>query len=294
VSRRTTWWCLVALVVVALLGVGAGALTAGPADADARVRAVASTLRCPSCAGEDVADSAAPVAASMRTVIAEQLEAGRTAPQIRAWFADAYGDDVLLDPPRRGSGWAFWLVPVGVLALAGVLALRRVGRGWVLTVLGAAAVAAVLTTVLVPRLPAGTLAPGGPAAAGPDTAGVLAAAVAAEPGRAELRAALAQLLDQQGRHDEAAAEYDALVRLRPLDADARYRSGFAHARAGDVDEAAAALEAAVELDPEHASALLLLGTLVAQSDPDRSAELLARHDAVEPTAAPGSAPGAAP
>ncbi|MFC8923070.1 cytochrome c-type biogenesis protein CcmH [Cellulosimicrobium sp. NPDC057127] len=293
-TRRATWWCLAALVVVALLGVGAGALTAGPAGADAQVRAVASTLRCPSCAGEDVADSAAPVAASMRTVIAEQLDEGRTPPEIRAWFADAYGDDVLLDPPRRGAGWAFWLVPVAVLGVAGVLVLRRARRRWVVAALAAAGVAAVLAPVLPTVLPdgpsdRGTADDPAPAAAGPDTAGVLAGAVAAEPGRAELRAALARRLAEQGRHDEAAAEYDALVRLRPLDADARYRGGFAHARAGDVEQAVASLEAAVELDPEHASALLLLGTLVAETDPDRSAELLARHDALEP-AAPEATP----
>ena len=115
--RRLLWGA--ALAVTAVFAV-AGLVTAATPRAEVslaeQTRAVAQTLRCPTCLGEDVADSAAPLAESMRLVVAEQLAAGASPAQVRAWFAQRYGDEVLLDPPARGHGWLLWLVPLALLA----------------------------------------------------------------------------------------------------------------------------------------------------------------------------------
>jgi cytochrome c-type biogenesis protein CcmH len=76
-----------------------------------------------------VADSPAELAVQMRALIRKKLEAGESEQQIIASFVEAYGDSVLLQPPRRGLGWLFWLAPVAVL-LAGSLALTVLLRGW--------------------------------------------------------------------------------------------------------------------------------------------------------------------
>ena len=53
--------------------------------------------------------------------IRRKLEAGETDQQILDYFVAAYGDSVLLEPPRRGLGWAVWLGPLLALAAGGVI-----------------------------------------------------------------------------------------------------------------------------------------------------------------------------
>jgi cytochrome c-type biogenesis protein CcmH len=112
----------VALAVVAVRG------SAPPANLQARVRSVASTLRCPVCQNLSVADSPSRLATQMRATIGQELQAGRTAAQIREEFVSAYGEWILLAPPKHGIDVAVWLAPLfllmGGLAIA-LVAVRR-------------------------------------------------------------------------------------------------------------------------------------------------------------------------
>jgi cytochrome c-type biogenesis protein CcmH len=115
------------LAAAALLVVG----LRGPAPARTptdRVHSIAAGLRCPVCRDLSVADSPAPLAQQMRATIARDLAAGKTPAQIRAEFVAAYGESVLLAPPRRGLGLVAWVMPVLLLAgglLAALVAVRR-------------------------------------------------------------------------------------------------------------------------------------------------------------------------
>jgi cytochrome c-type biogenesis protein CcmH len=118
-------WQVLRGLLICLLVV-AGLLTDDPwvaADQlDDDVRAIAKQLRCPICESVSVADSPAELAVQMRGVIRRKLEAGESERQILDYFVAAYGDSVLLEPPRRGLGWAVWLGPLIVLAAgAGIL-----------------------------------------------------------------------------------------------------------------------------------------------------------------------------
>jgi cytochrome c-type biogenesis protein CcmH len=121
---------LAVLLLMALGGLAAvaargSAPTATPAD---RVHAIASGLRCPTCRDLSVADSPAPLARQMRNQIAEGLLAGKSPETIRREFVTAYGESVLLLPPRRGVGLVAWVAPALLLAgglLAAVLAVWR-------------------------------------------------------------------------------------------------------------------------------------------------------------------------
>ena len=124
---------VLSLVAVALLGLAAAGLmqAATPQAAlpqDAQVRSVGATLRCPTCQGLSVADSPSKVAQSMRDIIGEQLAAGRSPEEVRAWFVDRYGAWILLSPPSAGLGRVVWLAPVALVAVgagAAVVVIRR-------------------------------------------------------------------------------------------------------------------------------------------------------------------------
>jgi cytochrome c-type biogenesis protein CcmH/NrfF len=121
---------LAVLLLVALGGLAAvAARGSAPAATHAdRVHAIASGLRCPTCRDLSVADSPAPLARQMRDQIADGLLAGKRPETIRREFVAAYGESVLLVPPRRGVGLVAWVAPALLLAgglLAAVLAVRR-------------------------------------------------------------------------------------------------------------------------------------------------------------------------
>lgn len=111
---------------------------------------------------------------------------------------------------------------------------------------------------------------------------VLRAGVAELPGSAPLRATLAARLEESGAYGEAAREYAALVRLRPLDPDVRYRQAFALVRGGDTDTARGVLRDALELHEDQPEVLLLLGTLEQSEDPDEGSRLFRRFLEVAP------------
>jgi cytochrome c-type biogenesis protein CcmH len=132
-SGRKLPWSASALAGVLLVAAGALAVVAlrGPSTPRTmtdRVRAVASSLRCPVCQNLSVADSPSRLAQQMRATIAQELGAGRTAQQIRSEFSASYGEWILLAPPKRGISLIAWLAPlflvVGALGV-GIIAVRR-------------------------------------------------------------------------------------------------------------------------------------------------------------------------
>jgi cytochrome c-type biogenesis protein CcmH len=107
---------------IALLFGLAGAATGQPAPPalEDRVLEVARELRCPVCQNLSVADSPSELAQEMRGVIREQLRAGRTPEEIKAYFLAKYGDWILLSPRPGGIGWLVWVGPFAGAA-AGLL-----------------------------------------------------------------------------------------------------------------------------------------------------------------------------
>ncbi|CAN5128144.1 hypothetical protein BH20ACT9_BH20ACT9_03320 [soil metagenome] len=136
-SRRLVTPALAALML-ALAAVGLWRAEAPPSSVSrqTRVDAVAATLRCPVCQGLSVADSPSKMAQGMRSIVAEQLAAGRSPDQVRDWFVDRYGQWILLSPSPSGLGWLVWLMPVVAVtggALAAVSVTRRRHRRPALT-----------------------------------------------------------------------------------------------------------------------------------------------------------------
>jgi len=84
-------------------------------------------LRCLVCQNESLNDSAAPLAADLRRDVFEQMRAGRSDAEIKAWLTARYSDFVLYDPPLRAGTWLLWFGPL-LIVLAGAVAIARVVR----------------------------------------------------------------------------------------------------------------------------------------------------------------------
>jgi len=123
------------LLVAIALAAGLAALiivAAGghpPSSQAQQVQEIAAGLHCPICKDLSVADSPAPLAQQMRQEIAQQVRAGESPDQIRAGFVAAYGDSVLMSPPRQGVAAVVYYVPVLVLA-AGLITAFLLLRRW--------------------------------------------------------------------------------------------------------------------------------------------------------------------
>jgi cytochrome c-type biogenesis protein CcmH len=92
---------------------------------------IARELQCPICQGLSVADSPSQLAVQMRGVIREKLQAGESRDAIMEYFAERYGESVLMSP-RRGGFTAFvWIAPyLAVAAAVAIVAwviVRRTG-----------------------------------------------------------------------------------------------------------------------------------------------------------------------
>jgi len=116
-KARMKGLCFLALVL--LLIRLSTAFAAEAPDLEEQTRIIASELRCVVCQNLSVADSPSEMAQQMRAIVREQLEAGKTPDEIKAYFVSKYGEWVLLAPPRRGFNLLLWFSPFVVL-IAGI------------------------------------------------------------------------------------------------------------------------------------------------------------------------------
>lgn len=101
---------------------GAPLSVAAESTLDANTRAVASQLRCPVCQGLSLQDSPSELAQQMRTLVREQLAAGKSQDDVKAYFVARYGEWILMAPEKHGFNWLVYALPLLVL----------VGGAWVL------------------------------------------------------------------------------------------------------------------------------------------------------------------
>jgi cytochrome c-type biogenesis protein CcmH len=93
----------------------------------ARYVALTHELRCMQCQNEALADSPVDLAADLRREVRDQLLAGKSDDDIRAWMSARYGDFILFRPRYSLRNAWLWGAP-GVLLLIGALVCWRVVR----------------------------------------------------------------------------------------------------------------------------------------------------------------------
>ncbi|WP_334183620.1 cytochrome c-type biogenesis protein [Novosphingobium sp.] len=94
-----------------------------------KAQALMETLRCLQCQGQSIADSDAPIAGSMRSLVRERIAAGEEPEAIRGWLIERYGDYVSYAPQLTTLTWPLFAVPLFLVALAVLLLRKRFRRG---------------------------------------------------------------------------------------------------------------------------------------------------------------------
>ena len=119
--RRWSWCIIGALTLVSL--VRATVDDGPPRTTEEQVRAIGSTLKCPTCRSQSVSGSDSAAAKAIRNDITRRVKDGESADEIRTAIAANYLD-VQLIPKASGFEGLVWALPVVflVLALAGLTA----------------------------------------------------------------------------------------------------------------------------------------------------------------------------
>ena len=103
-----------------------------------RLAAIAEELRCLVCQNESLIASRADLAMDLKRQVREQIKAGKSDAEIRAYMVQRYGDFVLYRPPVKSTTLLLWLGPFALM-IAGFCAVwifirrRRAGAEAALT-----------------------------------------------------------------------------------------------------------------------------------------------------------------
>lgn len=94
---------------------------------EADAKALMNKLRCLVCQGQSIADSDAEMAADMRALVRQRIDAGESPEDVKQWLIDRYGEYVSYDPPLGWVTAPLWIAPFLLLGL-GLLLSRGVFR----------------------------------------------------------------------------------------------------------------------------------------------------------------------
>lgn len=92
---------------------------------EAHARAIFKDIRCLVCQNESIDDSEAELARDLRRTVREQVKAGRSDAQIKAYLTDRYGQFVLMRPSFDAGNLGLWIGPFLVVGLGAILLLGR-------------------------------------------------------------------------------------------------------------------------------------------------------------------------
>lgn len=126
-------WAFMAAAALALLIIGS--IHPPPTTAQARIARLDSLIRCPACEDLSLAQSDAPSSVTLRREVAAWVHQGWSDGRIEQAVVARYGQAGLLLPASSGADAALYVVPITVVAAAGIgvgllLWRRRHGRGW--------------------------------------------------------------------------------------------------------------------------------------------------------------------
>ena len=78
-------------------------------------------LRCLVCQGQSIADSNSDFASTIKLVVKDQVEEGKTKEEIYDFLISKYGEWIVYQPPLNKNNLLLWFLPYLVLALGGFI-----------------------------------------------------------------------------------------------------------------------------------------------------------------------------
>lgn len=95
---------------------------------EAAARELMHSLRCITCQSQSIADSDAPMAAEMRSLVRERVAVGESPDEIRDWLVERYGAYITYEPGLDATTWPLFVGPLLILFAVGGLAWSRIRR----------------------------------------------------------------------------------------------------------------------------------------------------------------------
>lgn len=84
-----------------------------------RINEIAADMNCPTCVGVSLADCQTQTCAQWRDQIGDLVDEGYSNQEVLDYFANQYGTQVLLSPPKSGSTLLLWVLPIIAIVVAG-------------------------------------------------------------------------------------------------------------------------------------------------------------------------------
>lgn len=89
---------------------------------------LAKSLRCPQCQNQNLVESNSPVAKDLRLHVYQMIKEGRSNQEIVDYMTRRFGDFVLYQPSVNNRTYLLWFLPLLLLLIGGVLAIRAVKK----------------------------------------------------------------------------------------------------------------------------------------------------------------------
>ena len=86
-----------------------------------RARIISSDLRCLVCQGQSIADSNSDFALTLKMVVKDLVEKGKTEEEIYEFLSDKYGEWILYNPKFNPGNFLLWSIPYLVLIVGGAI-----------------------------------------------------------------------------------------------------------------------------------------------------------------------------
>ena len=87
---------------------------------------ISKDLRCLICQGQSVYDSQSDFALSMKILIKNKIEEGKSEKQIYDYLKSQYGEWIVYDPEFNKKNLALWIFPLILFTFGGLLIYRKV------------------------------------------------------------------------------------------------------------------------------------------------------------------------
>ena len=82
---------------------------------------ITKNLRCLICQGQSVYDSDTEFANSLKILVKNKLEEGKTEKEIYSFLKDKYGEWILYDPEFNKNTYFLWLLPILLFVVGGAI-----------------------------------------------------------------------------------------------------------------------------------------------------------------------------